>query len=95
MVYLRRPVAGELERQVSELGERKKGDLGAAHSQMMMREYGIGAQILRDLGIHRIELLTSSKKNLVGLKTFGIEISAQTPLSSPEVQQHSFAETVQ
>lgn len=46
----------------------------------LMREYGIGAQILRDLGVRKIELLTSSKRVLTGLDTFGIEIVNQRPL---------------
>jgi 3,4-dihydroxy 2-butanone 4-phosphate synthase/GTP cyclohydrolase II len=50
----------------------------------MMREYGLGAQILRDLGIRKIELLTNSKKNLVGLRTFGIEIVSQRPIPAPQ-----------
>ena len=40
----------------------------------LIRELGIGAQILRNLGIKNIKLLTSSKKALDGLKAFGIEI---------------------
>ena len=46
----------------------------------MMREYGMGAQILRDLGVGKIELLTSASRSLVGLDTFGIEIVAQQPI---------------
>ena len=46
----------------------------------MMREYGLGAQILRDIGVRKIELLTSSTKHLTGLHTFGIEIVSQVPL---------------
>ena len=40
----------------------------------LIRELGIGAQILRNLGIKNIKLLTNSKKALDGLKAFGIEI---------------------
>ena len=40
----------------------------------MMREYGLGAQILRDIGVSKIDLLTNSTRALVGIKTFGIEI---------------------
>ncbi len=45
-----------------------------------MREYGVGAQILRDLGITQIELLSSTHKNLVGLDSFGISVVAQRPI---------------
>lgn len=47
-----------------------------------MREYGVGAQILRDLGISQIELLSSSHKNLIGLDSFGITVVAQRAIPS-------------
>ena len=40
------------------------------------REVGLGAQILKDLGISSIRLLTSSKMTYVGLAGFGIEITS-------------------
>ena len=40
------------------------------------REIGLGAQILKDLGISSIRLLTSTKMTYVGLAGFGIEITA-------------------
>jgi 3,4-dihydroxy 2-butanone 4-phosphate synthase/GTP cyclohydrolase II len=45
------------------------------------REVGLGAQILKDLGITSIRLLTSRKLTYVGLAGFGIEISATVPLN--------------
>jgi 3,4-dihydroxy 2-butanone 4-phosphate synthase/GTP cyclohydrolase II len=45
-----------------------------------VREYGIGAQVLTDLGIHRINLLSNSDTNFVGLDGYGIEIVDQQPL---------------
>jgi 3,4-dihydroxy 2-butanone 4-phosphate synthase / GTP cyclohydrolase II len=47
-----------------------------------VREYGIGAQILTDLGIHCISLLSNSDTNFVGLDGYGIEIVDQQPLGS-------------
>ncbi len=44
------------------------------------REIGVGAQILRDLGIASIKLLASSERTYVGLSGFGIEIAATEPL---------------
>jgi 3,4-dihydroxy 2-butanone 4-phosphate synthase/GTP cyclohydrolase II len=44
------------------------------------REVGVGAQILRDLGVHAIRLLTSSHRQYVGLGGFGIEIVADEPI---------------
>lgn len=51
-------------------------------SPAMMREYGIGAQILRDLGVRKARILTNSTRNLAGVKTFGIEIVAQCPIDA-------------
>jgi 3,4-dihydroxy 2-butanone 4-phosphate synthase/GTP cyclohydrolase II len=48
---------------------------------MMAREYGLGAQILRDLEVHRIELLSASTRSLEGLSLYGIEITKHTPVT--------------
>ena len=41
---------------------------------MDLRTYGIGAQILADLGVHEMELLTPSHNNLVGLEGYGLSV---------------------
>jgi len=41
---------------------------------MDLRTYGIGAQILADLGVHAMELLTPSHNNLVGLEGYGLSV---------------------
>jgi 3,4-dihydroxy 2-butanone 4-phosphate synthase / GTP cyclohydrolase II len=48
-----------------------------------LREYGMGAQILHDLGVRRIKLLTNNPKKVVGLEGYGLEITEQLPLSLP------------
>jgi len=45
-----------------------------------LRHYGIGAQILADLGLHRIRLLTNNPRKVVGLKGYGLEIIERVPL---------------
>jgi 3,4-dihydroxy 2-butanone 4-phosphate synthase/GTP cyclohydrolase II len=57
-----------------------------------MREYGVGAQILRDLGVSQIELLSSTKRNLIGLDTFGIKIVSQRAIPSHGNKQHGVAD---
>jgi 3,4-dihydroxy 2-butanone 4-phosphate synthase/GTP cyclohydrolase II len=46
----------------------------------MQHETGIGAQILSDLGLHKIRLLTNHPRKIVALEGFGIEIVGQTPV---------------
>ncbi len=45
-----------------------------------LRDYGIGAQILTDLGLARIELLTNNPRKIVGLEAHGLEIVKRLPL---------------
>lgn len=45
-----------------------------------LREYGIGAQILHDLGVRRMELLTNNPRKIVGLDRHGLQITARVPL---------------
>ena len=47
---------------------------------MDLREYGIGAQILADLNIKKIRLLTNNPKKVVGLEGYGLEIVEQVPI---------------
>ncbi|RDX58183.1 Bifunctional riboflavin biosynthesis protein RIBA 1, chloroplastic, partial [Mucuna pruriens] len=46
------------------------------------REYGIGAQILRDLGVRSMKLMTNNPAKYVGLKGYGLTISGRIPLLS-------------
>lgn len=45
-----------------------------------LREYGLGAQILRDLGLSRVRLLTNNLDKVEGLQSFGLKISERLPL---------------
>ncbi|MEY4243488.1 MAG: hypothetical protein RLZZ245_1073 [Verrucomicrobiota bacterium] len=48
-----------------------------------LRDYGMGAQILHDLGVRKIQLLTNNPKKVVGLEGYGLEIVTQIPISLP------------
>ena len=48
-----------------------------------LRDYGMGAQILADLGLRRIRLLTNNPKKVIGLEGYGLEIVEQLPISLP------------
>ena len=75
IVYLRDGTAGV------PVAEIPHGDTGAdAARSRQWREIGLGAQILKDLGISSIRLLASSKRTYVGLGGFGIEIVATEPI---------------
>jgi 3,4-dihydroxy 2-butanone 4-phosphate synthase / GTP cyclohydrolase II len=54
---------------------------GAAGQRQLQHEHGIGAQILSDLGLHTIRLLTNHPRKIVALEGFGIEIVEQVPVT--------------
>jgi 3,4-dihydroxy 2-butanone 4-phosphate synthase/GTP cyclohydrolase II len=49
------------------------------------REYGVGAQILRDLGVRKIRLITNNPRKLVGLEAYGLSIVERVPVPLHEV----------
>ena len=57
---------------------------------MDLRRYGVGAQILRDLGVRRFKLLTNNPKKVVGLQGFGLEMLEQIPLKASINDENRF-----
>jgi 3,4-dihydroxy 2-butanone 4-phosphate synthase/GTP cyclohydrolase II len=53
-----------------------------------LRDYGIGAQILVDLGVREIELMTNNPRKVVGLEAYGLQIVKRTSLEQP-VTRHN------
>jgi len=47
-----------------------------------MRDYGIGAQILADLGLHKIRLMTNNPRKIIGLQGYGIEVVERVPIET-------------
>jgi 3,4-dihydroxy 2-butanone 4-phosphate synthase/GTP cyclohydrolase II len=78
IIYLRDGTAGV---PVAEIPHEGATDTDAARSRQW-REVGLGAQILKDLGIASIRLLSSSNRTYVGLGGFGIEIAGTETLES-------------
>ncbi len=53
-----------------------------------LRDYGIGAQILKDLGLKKIRLLTNNPKKIVGLEGYGLEIIERIPIEINPVEDN-------
>ena len=53
-----------------------------------MRDYGIGAQILVDLGLHKIRLLTNNPRKIIGLEGYGIEVVERVPIETKPHQEN-------
>ena len=62
-------------------GEPGDDKLQKAHGDTL-REYGLGAQVLRDLGLSRIRLLTNNPRKIAGIQGFGLEVVECVPLVS-------------
>jgi 3,4-dihydroxy 2-butanone 4-phosphate synthase/GTP cyclohydrolase II len=54
-----------------------------------LREYGIGAQILLDLGLRSIRVLTNNPKKLVGLEGYGIHVEDGVRIEAPTTEQNA------
>jgi 3,4-dihydroxy 2-butanone 4-phosphate synthase / GTP cyclohydrolase II len=75
----REPDSTELPRIRFHQREELDHDLG--RQRLVQRESGIGAQILIDLGLRRIRVLTNHPRKVVALEGYGLEIADQVPLS--------------
>ncbi len=51
--------------------------------KMDQRDYGVGAQILRDLGVTKIRFISNNPKKRVGLTGYGLEIVENVPIEIP------------
>jgi 3,4-dihydroxy 2-butanone 4-phosphate synthase/GTP cyclohydrolase II len=55
-----------------------------------LRHYGIGAQILADLGARRIQLLTNNPRKIIGLSGYGLEVTKRVPLCIPPNKMNEY-----
>ena len=53
-----------------------------------LRDYGIGAQILRDIGVEKMRIMTNNPRKLVGLEGYGLEITGRFPLEIESVEEN-------
>ena len=61
-----------------------------------LRDYGIGAQILADLGLHQIRLLTNNPKKVIGLEGYGLKVVETIPIiTQPNPHNRGYLETKQ
>ncbi len=61
-----------------------------------LRDYGIGAQILAELGLHRIRLLTNNPKKVIGLEGYGLKVVETMPIIiTPNPHNRYYLETKQ
>jgi 3,4-dihydroxy 2-butanone 4-phosphate synthase/GTP cyclohydrolase II len=86
-VVLYIPPKGDLKRELDGLPRLPaEGSAPAAagdHGQRWtLREFGLGAQVLADLGVHKLRLLTNNQPKIAGLTGFGLEIVERVPLVS-------------
>ncbi len=77
LMFLRNPVVDDISTSTDHAEDRKDGERhGSARSRMQRwREVGVGAQILRDLGVRSIATLATRERSYVGLAGFGIEVT--------------------
>ncbi len=61
-----------------EAQHRTKGE----HTPQPLREFGLGAQVLADLGLHRIRLLTNNPRKIAGIHGFGLDVTECVPLEA-------------
>lgn len=55
-----------------------------------LRDYGIGAQILKDIGAHKLRLMTNNPRKIKGLEGYGIEISERVPIQIAANKENRF-----
>jgi len=81
IVYLQKDQAVDSTLVCTHLARREEPGSRADHTRL--REFGVGAQILKDLGLERLRLLTNNPKKIVGLESYNLSVVEQIPLRKP------------
>lgn len=66
------------------MGERISGTESPSPPAIDLRDYGIGAQILREVGVRKMRLITNTPRHISGLNGFGLEVAERVPLRVEE-----------
>jgi len=69
--------------EVEEASDKPEAASTVPHADSPLREFGIGAQILADLGLHKIRLLTNNPRKIAGISGFGLEVVESVALALP------------
>ena len=82
-VVLYIPPKGDLARELEALTKANAAAKGDDQGQRWtLREFGLGAQVLADLGVHKLRLLTNNQPKIAGLTGFGLQVVERVPLVS-------------
>jgi 3,4-dihydroxy 2-butanone 4-phosphate synthase/GTP cyclohydrolase II len=79
IVYLQKDVPAKARLQCTHISNEEI--VQGQPDQTRLREFGVGAQILKDLGLSRLRLLTNNPKKIVGLESYSLEVVEQIPLT--------------
>ena len=81
VVLIREPYARSLSDRVRRKnGDNPDDDMDTAHKADPLREYGVGAQILLDLGVKDLILLSNTQRTIVGIDGYDLNVVGQHPL---------------
>ncbi len=85
LVYLRKTVGPQAALQLTPVTNDE--NVPGHAQQTRLREFGVGAQILTDLGLSQLKLLTNHPKQIVGLDSYGLKVVAQIPLQGKSARR--------
>jgi 3,4-dihydroxy 2-butanone 4-phosphate synthase/GTP cyclohydrolase II len=66
------------------LSDRVRGMMQGERFVPALRDYGIGAQILLDLGVREMVLLSNTERTIVALEGYGLTVTDRRPIVMPE-----------
>jgi 3,4-dihydroxy 2-butanone 4-phosphate synthase/GTP cyclohydrolase II len=73
---------GDVRRELDVLRVQREAPPASTPHEPPLREFGLGAQVLVDLGLHEIRLLTNNPRKIAGIHGFGLDVVERLPLHS-------------